>query len=452
MVQTLSHLWSDARFRTIALVSVGVTLVGCVALVTVAHVRGLDPMFLTGDARGYVELAENIREHGVFSVSSSQPFEPESFRAPGYPAFLAVLFSLFGASLTALLVHAFIVSVAPIFLYLLIRPLHERVAFWASIVFIFDPIRLFLASSFLSDALFTALLLATLAITLSVREGNVLGQALITGLLLGVCILVRPIAIFLPLLVVLFFLVELKFSRHGFIAGFLVGVSALIVIAPWMYRNHTLFGSWNIASVGVANLMLYNAPEFLEWQDDEKGRATLVAFQREQETLPRHEALSLARSDVFEDMFLSIIEDRKLEYAFFHIVKTIPFFLTDGLRDIVRLLKVDIGSMPNLTTALMRGDISSVISYVWAGNLAVILLIVGSAFWAVCFLLFVAESIRALFVRDIQIIFFSMFVLYFAFLTGPVSNARYREPIAGLIFALAISIVFRWYDARHENA
>lgn len=441
----------DRRLWIVIIVSLAVTICGYLIVVVSAIHQGLDPIALTGDAKGYIYLGENLAERGVFSAAQEPPYYPESFRSPGYPAFLAILFWLFGVSLTALFAQALIVSLAPIFLYLLARPLHERAAFWSAIIFSFEPMRLFVSASFLSDALFTTLFLGTLAVLMSVKEGGVsYARAFATGLLLGICILVRPIAIFLPLLFAAYLVVGQRFSRRGLIAAFLIGVGALVVTVPWMYRNHVLFDSWNISSVGPANLMLYNAPEFLKWHTSSEGESLLNAFRAEQASLSREEALSLSRSDVFEETFLQIIKRNELQYAIFHVVKTIPFFISDGLRDTIRLFDIDIGTIPNISTALMHGEIGTLISYVKGGGFAAWLFLAGVGFWSAVTLLMGVGAVTAFIQRDVTMLFMISLIAYFALLTGPVSNARYRVPVAGLLIAVAALFISRWYDARHD--
>ena len=55
------------------------------------------------DTEQYRHLALNMLERGVFSsypavyfVRRRAPYEPEAFRLPGYPLFLALSFALFG--------------------------------------------------------------------------------------------------------------------------------------------------------------------------------------------------------------------------------------------------------------------------------------------------------------------------------------------------------------------
>lgn len=428
----------------IFLLSLGAGLLACIALLAITSLRGLELVTLTGDAKGYMVLAENLVEHRVFSLSESEPYAPESFRAPGYPFFLAMVYAVFHNWVVVLLLQVAIVSVAPVLLYLLFAPYFERAAFWGAVVFALEPTRLFLSSMLLSDALFTSLFLGSLVVLEWGRRRSSLSYIALAGAILGLCILVRPIALFLPVLYAAYLIFFIPQRKRSIIAAVVGCLAALVIISPWMVRNHLLFGSWNISSVGAANLVLYNAPEFLTYAPDDGAEMVLTAFNEEQNSLPRHEALSLAQSSVFTSTFREVIAGRELSYIFFHMVKTIPFFVTDGLREIARLLRFEIGTLPNISGALLAGDSRLVAAYLAQGNLAVVLLLVGSGFWSVVSILCGWKLLQALYRRGPAFIFFcATLVLYFALLTGPVSNARYRLPVEGILLAVAASVLRR---------
>lgn len=440
----------DRSVAIVSLVSLGATLAGFALMSYVAHLKGLDLKVLTGDSKGYVILAQNLLERGVFSVATSEPYYPESFRAPGYPVFLAALFAIFSFSNLALFVHALLVGTAPILLYLLLRDWHERAAFWGAILFAFEPVRIFLSSSFLSDGLFTLIFLATLLFLEQSYKERSLSYVVLAGVLLGFAILIRPIAIFLPLLLGIYLLLRLDALRLKVVYTSIFLASVLLITGPWMLRNHSLFGSWNISSVGAANLMLYNAPEFLKWYPIENGVSVLETFRAKQSALPREEALSLARSTEFTSAFRQVIEGAELRYVIFHVFKTIPFFITDGLRDTVRQMQIEIGAMPNISTAIMRGEIGSILAYLKTGGLPIALFLIGSGIWGIVTVLCIVEGVRAVFALSWRpVIFLLILIAYFALLTGPVSNARYRVPIEGFMLSIAAFAVLRWYDARH---
>src|SRR5258706_546643 len=51
---------------------------------------------VTDDSRSYADLATNWLQHGIYGLTQSGEVVPSDTRLPGYPAFLAVLFALFG--------------------------------------------------------------------------------------------------------------------------------------------------------------------------------------------------------------------------------------------------------------------------------------------------------------------------------------------------------------------
>lgn len=446
--------WSLAQRRllTVALVSFVASMSAGVVLVLTAWYQGLDPISLTGDAKGYLLLAQNLLTTHNFSFSTQAPFALESFRSPGYPFFLALLYAFFGNWFSILFVQAAVVSVAPVLLYVLFRSYHERAAFWGSIVFAIEPIHLFLSVSFLSDALYVCLFLLSLVLLEQGVRHESRQYFVLSGLVLGASILVRPIAIFLPILYMGYMFLGNRFSRQNIASVIVFGISCLIIVFPWMLRNHANFGSWNISSVGSANLMMYNAPAFLQYRPDVHGQEVMERFQQEQNALPRNDALSLSRSGVFISTFLDIIHGHEISYGVFHVVKTLPFFVTDGLRDTVRLFNVDIGNMPNISTALLRGDIGLVVQYLRAGGLAVILLVLGSGFWTIITLLYGYAIVITLWKRLYALTFlFVAPVVYFALLTGPVSNARYRLPIEGILLVAAVFVCITLAE-RYKNS
>src|SRR5580700_10431118 len=51
---------------------------------------------VTDDSRFYANIAENWLQHGVYGITNSGVIVPTLSRLPGYPAFLAAVFALFG--------------------------------------------------------------------------------------------------------------------------------------------------------------------------------------------------------------------------------------------------------------------------------------------------------------------------------------------------------------------
>lgn len=48
------------------------------------------------DGRGYARIATNVLDHRSFSIETEEPYTPSFKRMPGYPLFIAGIYSLFG--------------------------------------------------------------------------------------------------------------------------------------------------------------------------------------------------------------------------------------------------------------------------------------------------------------------------------------------------------------------
>src|SRR5947208_13574573 len=49
-----------------------------------------------GDSIGYEQIARNVLEQHVYTHVEEAPYEPTNVRLPGYPLFLAAIYSVFG--------------------------------------------------------------------------------------------------------------------------------------------------------------------------------------------------------------------------------------------------------------------------------------------------------------------------------------------------------------------
>src|SRR5690242_17831829 len=76
------------------LVVFGVLLLFALAFrISVAHWL---PNDLPDDGRVYAQMARNLLEQHVYSHDPEPPFNPSLIRLPGYPLFLASVYSVFG--------------------------------------------------------------------------------------------------------------------------------------------------------------------------------------------------------------------------------------------------------------------------------------------------------------------------------------------------------------------
>jgi 4-amino-4-deoxy-L-arabinose transferase-like glycosyltransferase len=215
------------------------------------------------DSRLYADIAKNWLQHGVYGITNSGAIMPTLSRLPGYPAFLAAMFWLFGTdNFRAVLLVQVVFDLATCVLIAdMARRLFCRRA--AKIAFLLAALCPFLANysaTALTETLeifFTALALNLALAGLNIggvpRRSNLLWLS--CGLAIGGAILLRPDGGILLAAVggYLFWLLLRTLWRVGtaslarsfspaslVLAGTLLATGALAPLVPWTIRNlHT---------------------------------------------------------------------------------------------------------------------------------------------------------------------------------------------------------------------
>ena len=219
---------------------------------------------LTHDEQEYLALAESIQQGRGFSYSTAAIGTTAQFgRAPGYPAFLAVI----GAGTTTAssaptsvkivqaLLGALTIALLAVIALQAAGPSAGVVTAWLAAVY---PPLVWISSYVFSESLFSLLAIAT-ARTLqsSVTDArHPLLRATAAGILGGAAVLVRPAMLFfLPM--ALIWLFWRRASRHAVA----LAAGSLLVIAPWTARNLRTYDRFVlVASEGGVTFWTGNHP------------------------------------------------------------------------------------------------------------------------------------------------------------------------------------------------
>jgi 4-amino-4-deoxy-L-arabinose transferase-like glycosyltransferase len=195
------------------------------------------------DARSYVLIAQNLLDTGVFGVPPGVPF---MYVPPGYPAFIAASYYIFGLGITGVrIVQALLSSLTCAMVFLIGRQLYSerpRIAIGAMLGLAFCPPLVLYVGFQLTETLYIFLLTAFVlsAIHLLTRPG--LANTVVAGVLLGACNMVREELLLFPVaMFVLFYLHNRSVKKTVLVMGsFLLAV--LLVIGPWIVRNSIMIG------------------------------------------------------------------------------------------------------------------------------------------------------------------------------------------------------------------
>ena len=216
------------------------------------------------DSRLYADIAMNWLQHGVYGITNSGQVVPTLARLPGYPAFLAAVFAIFGwSNFRAVLLTQVLFDLSTCFLIADIarRLLSGRAAKAAFMLSALCPFLANYSAAALTETLeifFTVLALDFAVCGLADFHGAGAPIKAKTvpwigcGLSIGASILLRPdggillaaVGAYLLLLFIraIFMQGESTHKRSLLIlrAGIILAISALAPLAPWTLRNlHT---------------------------------------------------------------------------------------------------------------------------------------------------------------------------------------------------------------------
>lgn len=184
----------------------------------------------------------------------------------GYPAFLGLLFWLFGPSLLIAKLANVILSLGILFFsYYLAKSLFasELTGRITLLILSFYPDQIAYSSLLASEILFLFLLLLGVSLLLAPRHK--LWLAVAAGASFGLACLIKPQAILVP---AMFFAVSLlttmsrKTVREYLVLLVVVHVALGITLLPWLIRNYRVFNNFVfISNNGGYNLLVGNNPD-----------------------------------------------------------------------------------------------------------------------------------------------------------------------------------------------
>ncbi|KND49438.1 MAG: Conserved membrane protein [Parcubacteria bacterium C7867-003] len=380
---------------------------------------------LGSDSFEYKVLADNIISDHFFTLDLKNP---EYFRTPGYPFFIAFFKLISGSYFFVTLIQILLTLLTGYLIYLLARGVTtERWAVLSAVLFLLEPSVILHSMVLLSDVLYVFLIVLSTYILFNKKETTF--NYFCAGLVVGVSCIVRPISVFLPILVCLFIIYK-SFGNskmfYRFLPVFILGF--LIVILPWMVRNKIQSGYFTLSSISSYNLFYYNASMFLSSKIGIGEEATRSRIASEN-NLQNLDWRMPENSKSLDRASLEILSSNLFEYSYFHLYKTTSFFFGSSLKVVNHVWYVFFDK---------PDEVSSVKNFVFTLERLLWLF-----FWIVLLFSLLKKEIRVLSVFCITM------VLYFAILTGPVAYARYRLPALPYLFiVLPVGLTAFWFHAK----
>jgi 4-amino-4-deoxy-L-arabinose transferase-like glycosyltransferase len=216
------------------------------------------------DTQHYVVIAKNIVEGNGYSRFVDAPFEPDALRPPLLPLYF-IPFIYFGgvhAVGYAIIVLNSVLALWPVIVYMLARQyMTVRSAAFVGWLCVVEPLFIYRSHIAEPDALFVVLFSAALLLTVKFWRIQTPRYIIGAAFLLGLAILAKPVGIYASLAIGVATVGYGWWSawswRTGWRSVVMAGLLCICMVAPWMIRNHSVFGIWGFSSITGYNFYQY---------------------------------------------------------------------------------------------------------------------------------------------------------------------------------------------------
>jgi 4-amino-4-deoxy-L-arabinose transferase-like glycosyltransferase len=229
-------------------------------LIVLLAAAGSPQRYWSQDDREYLGIAHHL--HASYLAGSGHWFDLGLRRTPVYPLFLRGVFEVFGNHYVAVVGVQLVLSVATVavtyWLAGLILP--RRYALAAAAALAVDPASIVFSNQMLTETLFALLLTAALALIVLARRSDRAAFAVAGGVLLGVAVLTRPVAEYLPLVVAVACIAASTARRRSAVAVAVAMVLGFALPAgAWVVRNDVKTGVPIVSTIDGYNMLQYRA-------------------------------------------------------------------------------------------------------------------------------------------------------------------------------------------------
>lgn len=225
----------------------------------ILFVLTLEEKIYWDDGFDYDGLATRLIE-GKGYVNESGEFT--AFRAPGYPFFLAAIYSVLGHQFLAVrIIQCLLDAISIVVIFFIARLIfNRRVATISAVIFAVYPLFVYTASTFFPTTVFIFLVSVAMFLILNVEEKQTIFKAVLLGVVLGLAALTVPTVLaFVPFALVWILFRHRRLSFEYFLTSSLVFLCLVLTLSPWLLRNYKIYHKpFVIATNGGYNFWMGN--------------------------------------------------------------------------------------------------------------------------------------------------------------------------------------------------
>lgn len=418
---------------------------------------------LTGDAVQYHYLAQCITHNFSFCDNT--------FRTPGYPAYIAIFYFIFGVKPWLVLFSQILLNVFSVFLLYRLsdRIFNTKVALLAAFLMAIEPHQILFCHFLFADTLFAILFLLTFYFYVKGLQEKQTRYFALCAVFMGLNLLTKPVIQFYPFALFLFLLIWTKFSWQLRIKNALmVLLLSYVFVLPWMIRNYTKFNHFSVCSISGFNLFFYNVPltetKISKIPFDSICNQNLRLLKAQHPNaigLPNTtnemwRNISFENNDLYNDFAKDYLKEHKVEYAKAHVNGMIKLMLNLGTQNFLEKLHIDTQNKWNYEQRYTLGFFQQLVLFFKTKGWQEILLgfiIIGLIL--ITYTGFFIGSAEMIFLNRnlVMWLLFSGSIFYFLMIYGVLPIVRFKLPITMLylpISALGILKFIEYLSSRRK--
>lgn len=414
---------------------------------------------LGSDSNSYLSAAEDLIQTGRFLNKFG---EPNSYELPGYPLFLAGINALSPTPLAIPLIQNVIAGFSAVLLFHIGLLFSKKVAWGAIILFIFDPAGIFYTNTILTEPLFIFFLL--LAFWIVTAHAARALPIFISGVTLGITTMVRPVGEILVPAFLLIIGTQTWPARKLIVARALLFCAGFfLIVGPWLVRNKIIFDRFELSAVASLQFAYAHAPLFYAHLHGLSDREAIKIFDERvlaaspyKDDVRRGYTGTLRNAPYMWQVARETIMAHPLRYAIFHISKTAPFFVSDGLREIGQRIKLITKPLASLGDFILKGNLKGFTDAISQSRIIFLFFIAGFSSWAIITLAMFSGMLFGILreerTKKVILIANFLIVIVMALVAGgAVAHPRYRFSVSPFIFLLASYGFFAALDKMKER-
>ncbi len=382
------------------------------------------------DELEYQQLAIRIIDNHEFG---------STFRVPGYPAFISGIYYVFGAHPNLVFLIQIVINILTILtLYVLaLRLFSTRVGEIAACLYLLDPLPAFYSMTVLSDTLFSFIFLVALSLFIfGMKERRGVWLAL-SGLALGLSILIRPVGQYLPcLLLFIIFACPDGNRTYRLKTGIVFIVCVMVAVVPWFGRNYSKYGAWALNTQLGQNMLYCNA----SLMESNRTHTPLPEVQKRlMGTVDRMGITNPYEKSAAQSKYaLSLLGRHPVDYALVHLRGMVNMYISPDTRPICDVIGIVPSKFPDgfVVTSSLFSKIYAFFKYK-----SILEILIGSYIIVMSialYLLSIAGFIILYQRKHWVILILSLATIgYFTIIAGPIGYGRLKLPIIPVYMLVA---------------